>query len=293
MTIQRRQRGAHRSVTTMKLMYLGSAAAEGWPGMFCECEACKEAARRGGRDLRMRTGSILDDEVLIDFTPDLMAQKIRFDLPLYRIRHCFITHTHSDHFDARNIAWFGPGFANINEREARGILHFYGSETSCAEMKRLIETECQGNPALCDVTPLKLYERFELGGRGFTPIPAVHGCPGAVNYIIDEGGRRLLYAHDTGIWQEETWEFLRGQRMDLVSLDCTNGPLKSNYSGHMGFERNEYVKDRMLKQGTADARTRFVINHFSHNCGMLYDDIVKEMCPKGFEVGFDGMTMTI
>ncbi len=38
----------------MELMYLGSAAAEGWPALFCECDACKEAARRGGRDIRMR-----------------------------------------------------------------------------------------------------------------------------------------------------------------------------------------------------------------------------------------------
>ena len=42
----------------MKLQFLGSAAAEGWPAMFCECPACKEAARRGGRDLRLRAGSI-------------------------------------------------------------------------------------------------------------------------------------------------------------------------------------------------------------------------------------------
>lgn len=277
----------------MKLQYLGSAAAEGWPAMFCECDACKEAARRGGRDLRMRTGAILDDDILIDFTPDLMAQKIKFDLPLYRVRHCFLTHTHEDHFDVRNVIWLGKGFSTVKDREKLGPLHFYASEASRPEFERRLSAEAESVSGLCELTTLKLYERVEVEGRGFTPIPAVHGCVGAVNFIIDEGGKRLLYAHDTGIWQEENWEFLRGMRFDLVSLDCTNGPLKSSYSGHMGFERNEYVRNRLLEQGCADANTRFVINHFSHNCGMLYDDIVVTMTPKGFEVGFDGKVMEI
>lgn len=277
----------------MKLQYLGSAAAEGWPALFCECDACKEAARRGGRDLRLRTGSMLDDEIMIDFTPDVMTQKIRFDLPLHDVRHCFLTHTHEDHFEPRNMTYFGPGFANIDRREEKGIFHFYASEASRPEFERMMRDSVPGWEKLCDLTTLKMYERFELNGRGFTPIPAVHGCVGAVNYIIDEGGKYLLYAHDTGLWQEETWEFLRGVKLDLASLDCTNGPLKSEYSGHMGFERNIYMRNRLIEQGSADKNTRFVLNHFSHNGGMLYDEMVMEMSPKGFEIGFDGKIMEI
>ncbi len=277
----------------MKLQYLGSAAAEGWPALFCECDACKEAARRGGRDLRLRTGAMLDDDIMIDFTPDVMTQKIRFDLPLHDVRHCFLTHTHEDHFEPRNMTYFGPGFANIRRREEKGIFHFYASEESRPEFERMMRDSVPGWEKLCDLTTLKLYERFELNGRGFTPVPAVHGCVGAVNYIIDEGGKHLLYAHDTGLWQEETWEFLRGVKLDLASLDCTNGPIKSEYSGHMGFERNIYMRDRLIAQGSADESTRFVLNHFSHNGGMLYDEMVMEMSPKGFEIGFDGKIMEI
>lgn len=277
----------------MELMYLGSAAAEGWPALFCECDACKEAARRGGRDIRMRTGSLLDGDILIDFTPDLMAQKQRFGLNLSGVRHCFLTHTHEDHFEARNILWFGPVFANIREREARGIFHFYASEESRPEFEKRMFGELDGADKLCDLTTFKPYERVEVSGRGFTAIPAVHGCVGAVNYIIDEGDRRILYAHDTGIWREETWEFMQGLKFDLVSLDCTNGPLASDYSGHMGFERNIYVRDRMLKSGMADEHTRFIMNHFSHNGGMLYDEIARKVGPQGFEVGYDGMIMTL
>lgn len=142
----------------MELMYLGSAAAEGWPALFCECDACKEAARRGGRDIRMRTGSLLDGDILIDFTPDLMAQKQRFGLDLSGVRHCFLTHTHEDHFEARNILWFGPVFANIREREARGIFHFYASEESRPEFEKRMFGELDGADKLCDLTTFKPYE---------------------------------------------------------------------------------------------------------------------------------------
>ena len=57
----------------MEFRFLGTAAAEGWPAMFCECEACREAERRGGRNIRRRSGAMLGDEILIDCPPDLYA----------------------------------------------------------------------------------------------------------------------------------------------------------------------------------------------------------------------------
>ena len=52
----------------MKLKYLGTAAAEGIPAMFCECNNCKEARRRGGRDLRTRSQALIDGKVLDQVT---------------------------------------------------------------------------------------------------------------------------------------------------------------------------------------------------------------------------------
>ena len=35
----------------MKLHYLGTAAAESLPATFCECDICKTARARGGREI--------------------------------------------------------------------------------------------------------------------------------------------------------------------------------------------------------------------------------------------------
>ena len=44
----------------MNIRFLGTAAAEGIPGIFCQCPACRAARAAGGRELRTRSGAIVD-----------------------------------------------------------------------------------------------------------------------------------------------------------------------------------------------------------------------------------------
>ena len=44
----------------MIFQYLGTAAAEGWPGLFCDCQACEKARAKGGRNIRTRSQAIVD-----------------------------------------------------------------------------------------------------------------------------------------------------------------------------------------------------------------------------------------
>ena len=32
----------------MEIQYLGTAAAEGWPALFCDCDICHRARKEGG-----------------------------------------------------------------------------------------------------------------------------------------------------------------------------------------------------------------------------------------------------
>lgn len=43
----------------MKITYLGTAAAEGFPAMFCNCEYCREAKKLGGKNIRTRSQAII------------------------------------------------------------------------------------------------------------------------------------------------------------------------------------------------------------------------------------------
>ena len=50
--------------TKMKLQYLGTAAAEGWPALFCTCDNCARARAAGGKNIRTRRKALPCQAVL-------------------------------------------------------------------------------------------------------------------------------------------------------------------------------------------------------------------------------------
>ncbi|MBW9785134.1 PhnP protein, partial [Escherichia coli] len=84
----------------MKLKYFGSAAAEGVRALFCKSSVCLEAKKRGGRDIRTRMQSLVNDELLIGFNGDTHSHYIKYDFDFADIEHLLVTHGHADHFYA-------------------------------------------------------------------------------------------------------------------------------------------------------------------------------------------------
>lgn len=44
----------------MKFIYLGTAAAEGFPAVFCDCAFCKEARMLNGKNIRTRSQALIN-----------------------------------------------------------------------------------------------------------------------------------------------------------------------------------------------------------------------------------------
>ncbi len=276
----------------MVLHYLGTSAAEGWPALFCGCEGCRRARERGGRNLRTRSQALLNGEILLDFPADTGTRHIEGRLDLCKIRHCLITHSHSDHLYAGDIEMIRKGFAQPAEESPFVI---YATEKAGESVREAIDRSnlaSDGRALFQPVTPL---ETFRIGRYSVTPLPADHDPQsGPVIYLINDGERGLLYAHDTGYFPDETWRWLetRRPRIDLVSLDCCFGPLRSR-RGHMGIEANKEVCDRLREAGCIDGDTVVYTNHFSHNVGAIYDDMVPIAEKYGFLVAYDGCEVTV
>ena len=62
----------------MKIQYLGTAAAEGIPAIFCECETCKKTRERGGKNIRTRSQALIDDKILIDLPADTYLHFLQY-----------------------------------------------------------------------------------------------------------------------------------------------------------------------------------------------------------------------
>lgn len=108
----------------MRIKYLGTAAAEGIPALFCSCEICKKVRKTRGKDIRTRSSALIDDRLKLDFGPDSFLQMMRFDLDYSTLRSVLITHTHEDHLCVGDLLCRKEGFAQVPDDIP--ILHVYG-----------------------------------------------------------------------------------------------------------------------------------------------------------------------
>ena len=94
----------------MILQYLGTAAAEGIPALFCKCPVCRAARKAGGREIRTRSGALIDGKLKLDFGPDSYAHMLRYGLDYTGLQGVLITHSHTDHLASAELEYRIPGY---------------------------------------------------------------------------------------------------------------------------------------------------------------------------------------
>lgn len=274
----------------MKLRYLGTAAAEGWPAVFCRCEHCDRARAAGGRNIRTRSQALVNSDMLIDFPPDANMHMLVNNIDYSGVKYLLVTHPHSDHFAPLDLAFRDEDYYAHNLTEPTLVLagpqkvidayENYFSRYSDERRCKYITTRVLEN-----------YITYEFGGYKVTPLRANHmNGRDASCYHITDGKKHLLYLHDTGMLFDDVWEYLEANKIkaDMVSLDCTFVTLPSG-GGHMGLDSCKVTRDMMAEKGIIDSDTTVCINHFSHNGAAIYDELVPIAAKDGFLTSYDGM----
>lgn len=275
----------------MNFKYLGTAASEGIPGIYCECENCKKARKLGGKNIRSRSQAIIDKKLLIDFPCDTFWHFVQNNLSLTDVRNVLITHIHSDHLYVKDLGNFLPNYSKLDDPNTPFCI--YGSEDTVEQVKSYCD-KSKGRLTYCQIAP---FEPFKVLDYTVTAIRAKHGTPNPYLYIIEKDGKSILYAHDTGFLPEESFEYLKNRKkpFDFVSLDCTEGNREElNYDHHLCLGWNKKFREQFIKNGIADKDTVFCLNHFSHNgTDSCYDDFSKIAAKDGFLTSYDGMEVEI
>jgi len=276
----------------MNLLVCGSGSSEAIPALFCACRYCEEAWRRGGKDRRSRTAYMLGEEIKIDFGPDVLYHREKYNLRFDLLRHIFITHPHKDHFAPVQLLYHyyrteEPGDAVLD-------LTLHGSAEVLEQMRT-------APTLLPESFKLKMDEVFchrpivlQQSGIVFNAIPANHKCPGAVNYIIQLPNNFTIFiGTDSALFLPETWEALAQYRFDLMILDATAGKLVIQGGSHMNAEQALQTVQKIRAQGMAKENCRFLVNHFAHCGKMLHEDLESFFLPHGIEPAFDGMLIPL
>lgn len=278
----------------MRIKFLGTAAAEGWPAVFCRCEYCNKAREKGGRNIRTRSQSLINDNLLIDFPVDTYYHMLLNNLDLSAVKYLLITHSHMDHFAPFDLHMRSTNYYAHNLTEE--TIYMYGSEAVLERYKKA-QAVYGDEPKNIGVETnfLPLYNPTVLDNYTVTALKANHAPDQVAHvYLIEQNGKRILYLHDTGKVFDEVYDYLKKEkiRVDLVSFDCTYGALKTG-GGHLGLNTCAEEKDRLLKEGVADNNTIMIVNHFSHNGIATYDEMVPLAKELGFETAYDGMEIEI
>lgn len=272
----------------MKFQILGTAAAEGWPAVFCHCDACEEARKHG--ELRSRSQAIIDEDLLIDFPGDTYYHAVLHNIDLSKIQTLLITHSHCDHFAPMDLMTRGGCYAH---KMAQPVLDIYSNETCKAIFDATVQyeiaPEIQKNLRYHILHP---FMEFTAGSYRITSLKAFHApAEEALLYLIEKEGKTIFYCLDTGWLPEETYAQLRGKHIDLVAYDATFGP-KTFGDCHLGIPDAAQIQERLKKMGCVDHNTIAIVTHFSHNCGAKsHAELVQCAEKYGFLTAYDGFTV--
>ena len=271
----------------MKLKYLGTAAAEGIPGMFCNCRVCRNALKIRGKEIKTRSQALLDDKLLIDFPADTYMHILNHGLDLRNIHNVIITHSHSDHFYPND---FWCRFEGIAYDIVEEPLNIYVTEAGYNKALRQLGEDM--NETRVKFHKIAPFEPFDVEDYHIIPLAADHdSTSNPVIYIIEKGGKSLLYAHDTGIFPDSTWDYLEkyNKKFELISLDCTGMAQKNLRRSHLCLNTDKEVYDRLTEIGVCDKNTIVYVNHFSHNGMLTHKELVVEAEKYGFLVTYDSL----
>ncbi|HEV7298368.1 MAG TPA: MBL fold metallo-hydrolase [Tepidisphaeraceae bacterium] len=270
----------------MRIQLLGTAAAEGWPAAYCDCHACTEARRRGGPNIRTRSGALIGDDLKIDHNGDTVTHAQRQSLA--NVRSILFTHEHADHLAPQELHWLQKWYTSTRVQEPVAI---YGNVHVLAAIRR---EHSHPMKAMLDLRLMRPLEPFAThAGDRVLPLPAEHSAPGALMLKVTRGGKHLLYGHDSGLFPEATLDALNGEPLDVALLECTSGSQRSDNRHHLNVPGVLQTVEALRRRGAVTDATFVVVTHFSHNGGVLHEELIRTFLPHGIAVAFDGMVIDV
>jgi phosphoribosyl 1,2-cyclic phosphodiesterase len=243
---------------------------------------------------------LINDELLIDLGPDLMAAAQIHGVSLAQIRYCLQTHEHEDHLDPAHV---------LSRSQYCGVygtphLHYYASLGACNKIARSLGRRV-GENGLLDPqisTHLNLtahqiepFQSFAVGPYQVTSLMAAHAPElTAMLFVIEHGERTLFYATDTGEIPEATWQALQARRLriDLVVMDHTFG-LADRVTGHMNWQQFVEQITRLRDAELLADGARVFAHHIAHHSNPPHPALVEFAQQHGYDVAYDGLILHV
>ncbi|MEM1179345.1 MAG: MBL fold metallo-hydrolase [Acidobacteriota bacterium] len=252
-----------------QITVMGCGTSTGVPVIGCDCPVCRSP---DPKNKRMRSGLALrfgPRVILIDTSPDLRQQCLRFSVE--RVDAVLYTHSHADHI-------FGlDDLRPFNFRQDDPIACF-GSAHTLGHLRRTfayafdgVPSEGGGKPRLITAEVEGIFEVFDLEIQA---LPVLHGSLEVTAYRIGP----FAYVTDCHHIPDSTFEALRGTR--ILILDALR------YEPHPTHFSVAEALDAARRIGAE----RTYLTHMNHDID--YNAPAVEL-PPGVELAYDGLTFHV
>ena len=289
----------------MTITFLGTGAAELYPGAWCNCEYCNYAREKGGRNIRLTSSIHFADNCLIDFPADIFNKAMQHKVDLLPSELLLCTHSHEDHFNPQMLYWrykhYGaekiPGEAMYNEPCARftelPLLSIYGNRKIFKKLEPIFHDRELADYALDFCIP-EAYREYHHKDIDFIPMIASHtdtdGERGLI-YLIHAQSKTFMYATDSDKYIHRTRDCIKAHKLDAVIMEATFGT--RDIGGHMTFNRVKEEVDFFCDNNIFTGEPRVILTHMSpHRCPP-YDRLVEMLKGTCMESAWDGMVVNL
>lgn len=258
------------AASQVEVIVLGTGTSHGVPMIGCECPVCTSDDPRDKRtrpSIWVRYGGVC---FLVD-----TATELRLQCLANNIRHIdavLFTHHHADHVagldDLRRFNWM-----------TRKPVPCYGTQRTLTGVQRMFSYafEPAGNsphsrPQL-DLRPVE-HGEFEVLGARITPIPLLHGPMPVLGFRFG----CFAYCTDCSVIPDDSVALLRG--VEVLILDA--------------LRHDEHPTHLSLRQAVNAAQEIGASQtYFTHMAHQLKHADTNAMLPRGIELAYDGLRISL
>jgi phosphoribosyl 1,2-cyclic phosphate phosphodiesterase len=256
--------------TSVRVRFLGTGTSHGVPMIGCDCEVCRST---DPRDTRSRPSIALewDDgfRVLVDTTPDLRAQALRFDLR--RVDAILFTHAHADHV-------MGLDEVRRYNMISKSPMPVFGDARTLREVRRtfayIFESDAPKGGGVPDLRLFPIAGPFCLGPGVVQPVPIQHGPWEILGFRVGA----FAYLTDCSGIPDASMTLLTG--LDCLVLDALR---RRPHPTHFTLEQSIVMARRI------GARRTF-FTHMAHDLG---HEATCAALPAGMALAHDGLLLEV
>jgi len=257
-----------KAVNSIKITFLGTGTSQGVPIINCQCPVCTSDDPRNKR-LRTSVSVQTDQSVfIIDTTPDLRQQLLKYPLP--NLDAVLFTHAHADHI-------YGIDELRRFNQLQQIRLPVYADPKTLSRLTKIFDYAFGNGQLKLGLPNLKGIEidgSFSIKDVLIHPIKLLHGSQEILGYRIGD----LAYCTDVSKIPEESYPLL--DDLDILILDALR---ERSHPSHFS------VDEAIDEAGKIKAKQTYFV-HMSHK---IDHQTRQQTLPSGIKFAYDGLVLNI